>query len=199
MDFAIHLGSSEYAAPRGFRDFEAANVQSRAARSVGSLPPMAENPFQRWLEGLDTQKAKCAIHASALVTLHGRHLSCLADLDGFETACHGIEKDVEALIGNVFTLSQFTMNPSRQLVHLQQELLRKVDMVAEGVRAQTALQDKRDAILSLVPSRLLEIKTTIVLCHVFGHRFGLARRRLDQMEALHNGFLAQATRLLEES
>ena len=198
MDFAIHLGSSGYAAPRGFRDFEAPHAKYRDVRSVGSLPPMAENPFQRWLEGLDTQKAKCAIHGSALVTLHGRHQSCLADMDGFETECHGIEKDVDALIGNVFTLSQRMMNPSRQLAHLQQELLRRVDMVAEGVRAQTALQDKRDAILSLVPSRLLQIKTMIVLCHLFGRRFVVARRRLDHMEALQNGFLAQATRLLKE-
>ena len=199
MDFATHLGSSGYAAPRGFWDFEAPHVKSRAARSVGSLTPMAENPFQRWLEGLKIQKAKCAIHGSALVTLHGRHQSCLADLDGFETECHGIQKDVDALIGDVFTLSQRMMNPSRQLVHLQQELLRRVDVVTEGVRAQTALQDKRDAILSLVPSRLLQIKTMIVLCHIFGRRFVVARRNLDDMEALQNGFLAQATRLLEES
>ena len=199
MDFAIHLRSSGHAAPRGFRDFEAPHVKSRTARFLGSLPPMAENPFQRWFEGFDAQKAKCAIHGSALVTLHGRHQGYLADLDGLESECHGIEKDVDALIGNVFTLSQRMMNPSRQLVHLQQELLRRVDVVAEGVRAQTALQDKRDAILSLVPSRLLEIKTMIVLCHIFGRRFVVARRRLDHMEALQNGFLAQATQLLEES
>ena len=198
MDFAIHLGSSEYAAPLGFRDFEAAHAKSRAARSVGSLPPMADNPFQRWLEGLDTQIAKCAIHGCALVTLHGRRQSYLADLDGFETECLRIEKEVDDLVGNVFTLSQRMMNPSRQLVHLQQELLHRVDVVAEGVRDQTALQDKRDAILSLVPSRLLQIKTMIVLCHVFGHRFVVAKRRLDHMEALQNGFLAQAIRLLED-
>ena len=47
-----------------------------------SLHLTAENPFQRWLDGLDTQKAKCDIHGSALVTLYGRHQSCLADLDG---------------------------------------------------------------------------------------------------------------------
>lgn len=146
---------------------------------------MAENPFQRWLEGFDVPKAKCAIHGSALVTLHRRHQSCFADPDGFETECHEIENDIDAV--------------SRQLVHLQQEPPRRVDVLTEAVRAQTALQDKRDAILSLVPWRLLEMKTMIVLCHIFGRRFVVARGRLDHMEALQNEFLAQATRLLEES
>ena len=198
MDFATHLVSSNNAAPQGFRDYEAPHVKPRAARSVDSLPLMAENPFQRWFEGIDIQKARCAIHGSVLVILHRRHQSCFTDLDGFETECHRIEKDVEALIGDVITLSRM-MNPSRQLVDLQQELLRRVDVVTEGVRAQTALQDKRDAILSLVPSRLLQMKTMMVLCHIFGRRFVVARRRLDDMEALQNDFLAQATRLLEES
>ena len=103
MDFANHLGSSGYAAPRGFRDFEAPTLKLRAARSVDSLPAMAENPFQRWFEGFDVQTAKCAIHGSALVILYRRHQSCFADLDGFETECRRIEKDVEALRGNVFT------------------------------------------------------------------------------------------------
>ena len=199
MDFATYLRSSEHAAPRGFPDFEAPRVKSRAARSVGSLPPMGENAFQRWLEGLDVQKAVCGLHGSALVTLHGRHLSYLADLDGFETECHGLEKDIDALIGNIFTLSQRMMSPSRGLVHLQQELLRRVEVVTEGVRAQTALENKRDAILGLVPSRLLQIKTMIVLCHIFGRRFVVARRRLERMEALQNSFLTEATQLLEDS
>ena len=199
MDFANHLSSSVYAAPRGFRNFEALYVKSRAARCVSSLPPMAENPFQRWLKDLDTQKAKCAVHGSILAILHRRHQSCLTDLDGFETECHRIEKDVDALIDNIFTLSQRMMKPSRKLVNLHQELLHRMDVVTEGIRVQTALQDKRDAILKLVPSRLLEIKTIIVLCHIFGRGFVMARRRLDHMEALQNGFLTQAARLLEES
>ena len=37
----------------------------------------------------------------------------------------------------------------------------------------------------------------MVLCYIFDRRFVVARRHLDQMEALQNDFLAQATQLLE--
>ena len=199
VEFATHLGSSGYAAPQGFRDFEAPHVEARAARSIDSLPPVADHPFQRWLKGVGIQKARCAIHGSILVILHRRHQSCLTDLDGFETECHQIKKDVEELITHVNTLSQRMMKYSRQLVDLHQELLHRVDVVTAGVRAQVALQDKRDAVLSLVPSRLLQIKTMIILCHIFGRRYVVARHRLDEMQALQNVFLARATKLLEES
>ena len=72
-------------------------------------------------------------------------------------------------------------------------------MVAEEVRAQTALQDKRDTILSLLHSRLLEIKTIIVFYHIFDYRSIVASRRLDHIKAVQNRFLAQAIRLLESS
>ena len=156
-----------------------------------------ENPFQRWLEGIDIQKARCAIHDSVLVTLDRRHQSCLTDLDRFGTERHRIEKEDETLIGDVITDLQRMIKPSRQLVDIQQELQSRLDVVKERVRSQAALQDERDAILSLVPSRLLQIKTMIVLCHIFGGRSVVARRHLDHMEGLQNNFLAQATRLLE--
>ena len=174
-------------------------LSALAAFSEDSLPLIGENPFRRWLAGLDTQRGKCATHGTVVMTLYSRHQSCLADLNGFETEGRGIEKEIDALIDHISTDARRVMSPSRQLVHLEQELRRRADVVAQGIRDKTALQGKRDAILSLVPSLLLQNKALVVLCHIFSDRFVMEKDRVDRMEALQNDFLAQGARLLEES
>ena len=165
----------------------------------------SEHPFQRWLKCVDTVEAKWVMNGSALVALHASHQSYFIDQNGFETECNQRE-DASALISTTLTQQVISsalslvapiVTESRQLIALEEDLRHGLDVLMEGVKVQMKLRERKEAILSLVLSWLLRIKITIVLCHVFAPHFVVASRRLDRMQALHNGFLEQAIQLLD--